>query len=694
MSIRSMEPEEFGPYTLVRRLATGGMGELYLAQRAGLAGFSKRLVVKRIRPELATDREFVDMFLGEGRIAALLDHPNIVHIYDLGEVNGIFYLAMEYIAGKDLGSLLLRNGGPLELSMALYVLISLCEGVAFAHDATAPDGQPLGLVHRDINPQNVLISYQGSVSITDFGIAKVRTTQNETRAGVLKGKFGYLAPEQAHSLPIDRRTDIYALGLLLFEVTTGTRAIPGRTDTELLYAAADGVTQRPSELSRDYPRRLEKIYLRATAKRPEERYQNVRELQEALVKFQVEQRLVVTSSKLSDLMMRLFATEWTDERKLLTPTSAHRPASRVTGSGLHSQPTVLKGDGSVPRERSVREFVNAPTLHEAVVNLPPDVDMGETVTDLPAYEGPDPGLQPAISAVQTNPRQGSAPAVVDPVLAAAETRVLAKDDSDDERLLHGQWTHEDSAPPVRPVGGPRWPIILISTLVTFIIGGGATYYLLVMRGEKAIVVDDPRDAATAMADGAPIADATMAVASPLDASVPDAATLARGVPDATPSPSPTPDAAAAVVRPKVKKIEPRPRTGQLKLTSTPTVRVIWRGRDLGKTPVTAQLDPGRQRLVLMNAKLGIQVRREVTIRPGGVSRLDVELKQGALLVKARPWAHVEVDGVRKGTTPMRPIQLYEGKHIVKLTNTDKKLTHTGQVLIKPGETTKLVHRFE
>ena len=693
MSIRHMEPEEFGPYTLVRRLATGGMGELFLAQRAGLAGFSKRLVVKRIRPELATDREFVEMFLGEGRIAALLDHPNVVHIYDLGEVNGIFYLAMEYIAGKDLGSLLLRNGGPLELSIAVYIMISLCEGVAFAHDATAPDGQPLALVHRDINPQNVLISYQGSVSITDFGIAKVRTCQNETRAGVLKGKFGYLAPEQAHSLPIDRRTDIYALGLLLFEVTTGTRAIPGRTDTELLYAAAEGVTQRPSELSRDYPRLLEKIYLRATAKRPEERYQNVRELQEALVKFQVEQRLVVTSSKLSDLMRRLFATEWTDERKLLTPTSARRPSSKVTGSGLHGQPTVLKGDGSVPKERSVREFVNAPTLHEAVVDLPPgEVDLGETVTDLPQYEGSDPGLQPAISAVQTNPRQGSAPAVVDPVLAAAQTRVLAKEDSDDERLLHGQWTHEDPAPPAQLATGPRWPIILISTLVTFIIGGGATYYLLVVRGgEKAITTVDPTDAAVAMTDSAPAADATIAVASPLDTSVPDAAPLARVIPDAA-MPRSAPDAAAATVRPKEKKIEPR--TGQLKLTSTPPVRVLWRGRDLGKTPVTAQLDPGKQRLVLMNGKLGIQVRREVTIRSGAVSRLAIEVKQGALLVKARPWAHVEVDGVRKGTTPMRPIQLYEGKHIVNLINTDKKKTHSEQVLIKPGETTKLVHRFE
>jgi serine/threonine protein kinase len=729
-SRRDIEPEQFGPYFLVRHLATGGMGELYLAQREGVAGFSKQLVVKRIRPELATDREFVDMFLTEGRIAALLDHPNVVHISDLGEVGGIFYMAMEYIAGKDLGTLLQRAGGPLDLPEALHVMVSLCEGVAFAHNATDPEGRPLHLVHRDINPQNVLISYQGSVSITDFGIAKARAIpQRETRAGVLKGKFGYLAPEQARSGPVDSRTDIYALGLLLFETTTGQRAIPGNSDTELLYAAAEGLTQRPTTLARSYPPALERIYLIATETRPERRYQSARELQEALVAFQVEQRLVVTSSRLSELMQRLFATEWSEERRALTPTASRRPegARPSTGSGLHEKSTIIRSAGSQPKDPSVRQFVNAPTIHDKPVTdlgaeFDAEDDLSETVSDLPEYSQiknelestlEDDVLEEDLRKTTRLTPSGERASVeeliktttkhkprtrkeVDPILAAAQTRLLDTSHADqhplqdqtfdeEERLLRGQWTFEDAVDSPRRA---RWPIILVSTLVTLGIAGGAGfYYFFVHEG-----TDGPR-AATARDGGA---DSTVAAISRADATTADTVeAVASPIARKDVAPPALEDAAVPrldTARP-TPPVAPQRRKGRIRVTCTPRVTVFWRGRALGRTPLSATINAGRQRLSLRNSKLGIQVTRKVRVKGGGQSVLDTKIGQGVLVVKARPWAHVDLDGKRVGTTPIKPIRLYEGRHLVKLTNTDKDRIHTIKVWIKPGEATKIVHRF-
>jgi len=307
--------EAFGPYRLIRHLATGGMGELHLAVRPGAAGFSKLLVVKRIRAALASDSNFTRSFLDEGRVAALIDHPNIVQIYDMDEVDGVFYMAMEYVAGQDLGALL-GQVGLLDLSITLHVMGCLCEGLRYAHDALGPDGRPLGLVHRDINPKNVLISFNGVAKLADFGIAKAQLQDREqTRTGVIKGKFGYLAPEQAGGTTIDRRCDIYSLGLLLFEMTTGEPAVEGDNDQAKLFAALDGRIRRPTDLDPAYPEELQRIYERATALNPQDRFTTVGELHQRLLEFQMSQRLTPKARDLGQLLRRAFPEAWREHQR-------------------------------------------------------------------------------------------------------------------------------------------------------------------------------------------------------------------------------------------------------------------------------------------------------------------------------------------------------------------------------------------
>jgi eukaryotic-like serine/threonine-protein kinase len=320
--------ETFGRYLLEKKLAVGGMGEVFLAQQSGIAGFAKKLVVKRIKASLVDDPQFVEMFLNEGRVAALIDHPNVVHIYELGQVDGAYFIAMEYVPGRSLSSVLERLGGPLDLPQALYVLTNICEGLAYAHDAVGHDGQPLNLVHRDISPPNILIGYSGAVKISDFGIAKVEHHAN-TAVGVLKGKFAYLSPEQARGEPVDRRSDIFALGLVLFEMTVGHRANHGTTDTGMIFAAARRELPEPCDLLPDYPPELQGIFARATALDAAERYPNVKELQQDLLTFQLDRRMVVSAGSIGEWLRTIAGPddeEEADEPVISAQTAREGPA--------------------------------------------------------------------------------------------------------------------------------------------------------------------------------------------------------------------------------------------------------------------------------------------------------------------------------------------------------------------------------
>jgi serine/threonine-protein kinase len=266
------ELNRFGRYELLKRIAIGGMAELFLARETGLAGFERLVIIKRVLPSLVEDIDFIDMFLDEARLAARLTHPNIVHIYELAEEDDTYYIAMEYVAGGDLHDLSLRRQGELlPLRDALYVVGEVCGGLQFAHSLAGPDGEPLGVVHRDITPKNVLISVDGVVKIVDFGIAKARAKLSVTRPGDIKGTFAYMAPEQARGGTVDRRADVYAVGALTYRLVTGRPAYPQVGDS-LLHAVRANEFLPPRQVNPSLPQAIEDIILRAMSLDPRDRY--------------------------------------------------------------------------------------------------------------------------------------------------------------------------------------------------------------------------------------------------------------------------------------------------------------------------------------------------------------------------------------------------------------------------------------
>jgi serine/threonine protein kinase len=264
----------YGPYQLVAKVATGGMAEVFKAKRAGVAGFEKVVAVKRILPHLSYNKEFVEMFIDEAKMVAGLQHPNIVQIFDLGRIGSSYYIAMEYVHGADLRSILRRlkeRSLRMPTDLAVYVVSKVAAGLDYAHQNKDGEGRPTKIVHRDVSPQNILISFDGEVKLTDFGIAKAATKASTTEKGALRGKLMYMSPEQAWGKPIDHRSDVFALGIVLYELITDQRPFLGSSDMSLLDKVRKGSVTPPSSLHPETPARLEKLVMKALEKEPLDR---------------------------------------------------------------------------------------------------------------------------------------------------------------------------------------------------------------------------------------------------------------------------------------------------------------------------------------------------------------------------------------------------------------------------------------
>ncbi|MET0402846.1 MAG: protein kinase [Cystobacter sp.] len=361
--------QQVGKYQLIRKLATGGMAEVYLAKAAGPRGFEKTLVLKRILPHLAEEPAFVEMFLSEAMLAARLTHPHIVQIFDFGEADDAYFLAMEYIDGPSLRTLVKRSVAlrlPLPTTLCARVVSQACEGLAFAHDFVDPDtGRPQGLIHRDISPDNILLSRQGTAKVVDFGIAKAADQGgHRTATGVIKGKISYMPPEQLRAKDMDRRVDVYALGVVLYELLTAHKPFESTSEASLMQAilfesATPAATHRP-----DLPGKLLGILDRALAKNREQRYPDCHAFQADLEDFILSIGKPVTTQHVAQLIHQVTATTSGTDMPIAPMRTPGTVGSPLAGTPTHTpRPAPLEiAEAATDAERSMRAPRGASTV--------------------------------------------------------------------------------------------------------------------------------------------------------------------------------------------------------------------------------------------------------------------------------------------------------------------------------------------
>ena len=390
MGVALPQPIPFGKYTLFERIGRGGMADVFKARIQGPAGFERTFVVKRILPHLSDDPSFTKMFIDEAKIAAKLSHPNIIQVFELGSVDDEYFMSMEYVRGHDLAETmrtLWARVGPPRPELVAYIGREMCRALAYAHEFTSEDGQVLGMIHRDISPSNVMLSYDGAVKILDFGIAKAvggDAGEESTKSGTLKGKFAYMAPEQTVSNEIDRRIDIFATGIVLHEILTGRRLFKGENDMQTIERVRRCEVAAPSLFNPLCPHQLDQIVLQALARNRDERYQSASEMADALDDVVYASRFQATH--LAQTMRSLFpADAGGDGRAVVSGRTPHMitgsvsPSRSNTGvprSGSHASRPNPTGTRSptvppvVPPQPITSSSYRIPQSHSNIVMAP------------------------------------------------------------------------------------------------------------------------------------------------------------------------------------------------------------------------------------------------------------------------------------------------------------------------------------
>jgi len=321
--------QKFGKYLLLDRINVGGMAEVFRGKSFGVEGFSRLVALKRILPNIAKDEEFIEMFVDEAKLAVQLQHANIAQTLDLGSVDGRYYIAMEYVSGTDLRTIwdrARRRNRLLPIAMSCYLVMKACEGLDYAHRKKDDAGKEIGLVHRDVSPQNVLVSFEGEVKVVDFGIALARHKVSKTQAGILKGKFGYMSPEQVRGVELDHRSDIFAAGIMLWEMLVGDRLFLGESDFSTLEKVRNVEMVPPTHFNKNLAAPVERIVMKALAKSRDDRYRYASEMAEDLQRYLFSSNQPFARTDLSRYMHQHFADEMKQEQERL---DRYRPLSEA-----------------------------------------------------------------------------------------------------------------------------------------------------------------------------------------------------------------------------------------------------------------------------------------------------------------------------------------------------------------------------
>jgi len=599
-----MSPATFGKYELLKKVGLGGMAELFLARQSGIEGFEKLIVIKRILPHLADSSEFIQMFLNEARLAARLNHPNVVQIYDLGRVAGTYFIAMEYINGVDLSRVLKKERKArrfIPTEHAVKMMSYVCEALTYAHNHKDVRGNPLCIVHRDISPHNVLVAFDGGVKLTDFGIAKAATQATKTKAGTLKGKYYYMSPEQCLGRKVDNRSDIFSAGILLYQLMTGRLPFRGDSEFSVLHAIVHDAPRPPSVHREDFPTGLYPILERSMAKHPDDRYKNALQMQMALEKFLMEHKLVSNTTLIGKYVQELFP-EVIDAMKKARPEDSEDIEEIIDGLAIAAAERLTPSKpGATPSD----ELVLSARTPSAVIRQD-GVDVPVAATSPIADEDDIPIVTPSM--VTAAPTAAQKPSVMEAAL------------------------------PARKKTSWRVPILLGAVFLSAVCGALLVHYLGQMNGESAAPPPEVQPAGVAVEipvkeepkpEGKPPAKPEVKEETkPAEKVKPKPKTKRRKRRRKT-------SVARIRKKPVVEDVEeipdkpppPPAASGYLTLDTKPWTEVYFKGKRLGLTPLAYQkLPAGKIRLLLRNREKNIKKTIVVEIKPNQttVKKITVE----------------------------------------------------------------------
>lgn len=694
---------QFGKYLLLKRIALGGMAEIFLAKQTGLKGFEKLVVVKRILPQLSTEREFVQMFLDEARLAATLNHPNVVQIYDLGHVQDSYFIAMEFIAGHDLLNIIRKckqAHRELPFPIAAKAIAGACEGLHYAHTRKDLRGQPLNIVHRDVSPSNILVSYEGGVKVVDFGIAKAESQSAKTEAGKLKGKFAYMSPEQIRGETLDGRSDVFGLGIAMHEALVCRRLFRRESELAIIRDILEGEVKPPSELREGVPKALDQICLKALSKDLRKRYQSAQEMQLDLERYLSSAGEPTSTVHVADFIQDLFAEESAAYQKLLAelPTAAPEelaemfavpeqgPGSGASGLSDPSVPNVGTGTGS---SMDAVSSVRTPSRSRAVVKA---TLLAAGVAALAAgasYLLQPPPLTEGEVSVATDP--AGAHVLLDGKATGVRTpgTVTSVPLGNDHRIrfeLEGYEPHQATVHLTQEV--PRSALQV--TLQPASVPPGNLEIVTEPAGASVTLDGLPQKERTPLVVRALAANQEHFLAVSLDGYF-DETSRVRVEPEKTGS-------LKLVLKPREKirgggggtggPTPPR-RWGTVVLATSPPTEVLsGDGKSLGRTPLTAKLPAGSHKLTFVDGELDIRYSTSVDVNADGKTERTIAIRKGKLMVDATPWADVWLGQKKLGVTPMRK-ELYEGTYELQLVNSEINEMRKVRVNIDAGKQSTL-----
>jgi serine/threonine protein kinase len=595
---------QLGKYEVIKYLAAGGMAEVFLAKVTGLLGFDKPVVIKRILPHLANRQDFIGMFLDEARIGMLLQHPNIVQTYDVGVANRNYFIAMEYLHGETVRSIMRtfqQGDRKMPVEHAVHIGSAVANALHYAHER-AENGQLLGIVHRDVTPQNIMVTFDGTVKLLDFGIAKAQNRFGETRSGTLKGKLPYMSPEQCRGEELDRRSDVFSLGIMLYELTLGRRLFSGVSDFQILKQIAEGEITPPTQFDPEYPPALEAIVLHALQKSRADRYQTAREMLIDLDAFSRQERLHTSNLALSDFVGSVFKEK----------VDAWKHAAEVG----HSLEDLIKAlPDQSPHDDSGVEHAIAQTQGALPSMTPSGRDE--------ALPGPDIPVTPPFSSLEFT--QAGAEESAPPVTNRSGVTVVLGGSAANESV-------SDSTASLA-VSNRRTSLAmtLLGALGLVAIGGGATFWLLKRNTPVPAVVNAPAPAPAATSPPLPPVILPQPVmiptpAPPVEAAPPPAS---DGKSASSKHGKSHPHGKETPVVAHTKEPAPAPKVsgeGTLVLATTPWCNVTIDSASRGTTPLTVTLPAGPHTVVLTNAEFKVKRSLSISIAPNATlrKRLDFD----------------------------------------------------------------------